>query len=64
MARIAKYCTQAMLNALTELKRTGQQVPAPLYHSIMSRGWINRQGDITPKGVDYLASRGYSNESI
>ena len=45
-----------MLSALTELKK-GVSCPAPLRETLRSRGWINKDGTITPKGIDYLNGR-------
>lgn len=58
MKKIMTYCTPAMLAALTELRRSGQTVPPPLWWSLKSRGWINNLGNITAQGVEYLDSRG------
>lgn len=52
----SKYCTPAMLSALTELKK-GTPCPAPLRETLRARGWINKGGTITPKGIDYLNGR-------
>jgi hypothetical protein len=58
MKKISPYCTPAMLAALTELNRRGQEVPPPLRELLRSRGWINaKTGSITPKGIDYLNGR-------
>lgn len=53
------YCTPAMLAALTELTK-GTPCPAPLACAIGSRGWMDKNGTITGKGLDYLNGRGYS----
>lgn len=53
-------CTPAMLSALTELKRSNTPVPNPLWWPIKSRGWIDKDGTITRKGLDYLNGRNVS----
>lgn len=51
-----KYCTPAMLAALTDLKK-GAPCPAPLRETLRARGWITKDGLITGAGVDYLNGR-------
>jgi hypothetical protein len=57
-----KYCTPAMLSALTELKK-GTPCPAPLRETLRSRGWVNKDGTISQKGLVYLADKRYPNGS-
>lgn len=51
-----KYCTPAMLAALTDLK-CGAPCPAPLRETLRARGWMTKTGTITQKGIDYLNGR-------
>lgn len=54
-----KYCTPAMLAALTEVKR-GQPCPAVHYATLRARGWITKGGTIAAKGIAFLSSRDVS----
>lgn len=56
-----KYCTPAMLSALTDLKR-GTPVPAPLRETLRARGWINKEGLLTTNGSDMIAKRSITKE--
>jgi hypothetical protein len=51
-----KYCTPAMLSALTELKK-GAPCPAPLRETLRARGWMHKDGTIAAKGLAYLNGR-------
>lgn len=57
-----KYCTPAMLSALTDLKK-GAPCPAPLRETLRARGWVTKDGTISQKGLVYLADKRYSNGS-
>lgn len=54
MRKPLPYCTPAMLAALTDIKK-GAPCPAPLRETLRSRGWINKDGTISGKGLDHLA---------
>lgn len=50
------YCNPAMLKALKDAK-AGQQISSAMIATLRSRGWADRQGRLTEKGAQYLASR-------
>lgn len=58
-AKPKPYCTPAMLSALTDVKK-GARCPAPMYWPLKSRGWIDRNGTITAKGLEYIGRNGVS----
>lgn len=51
-----KYCTPAMLSALTDLKK-GTPCPAPLRETLRARGWMTKDGTITVNGIAFLNGR-------
>lgn len=59
MARVMKYCTPRMLEQL-RLVKNGAPVPDDVYWQLLSRGWIDVPGKITPAGIAYLIKRGYT----